>query len=1042
MPGRAARGRLLWSCGLLLLWSLGCRGEEAAGRGADRQASADNVTDRPRAAPAAVVARCDLQTWRLAVRPGDYVHAVAGQGARDVAVTLTDAGGRRLLQVDSLVPPGASWRDEEVHWVADTASELRFEVTLLAGPGGPCPLRLAVPRPATAADRARVLAEAALARGHALRRTGDVQHCRTAIVPYESAEGAFAALGLVPRRAEVLFGLGLLHKDCLLDHAAALRALTSALPLFRGTGAESGAGAGGEAGQAAAGPAVAAAEAMIRQHLGETRFALGDLDGAISEYRRALELRRRTGDRAGEALTANNLGHTLHLRGRYDEAATLFDRAIALGREGDDPAERAKTRLNRGHLHRELGETERARGHFRQALGLFRQARDRPRQAATLNALGLLALGESRPGEALAPLRQALALRAPESRGRAVTLTTLAVAYRELGRLPDARRAYAEALPIFRRLGDDREQAQSLANLGWLEIAAGRDQAVAGPDRLALAHFNQALGLFAALADPPGLAWTLRGKAEVLRRCGDLAAARAVMEEALTAVERHRFGQTSYATRAAFFATHQGSYDFLIDLLMEMHRRAPAAGHAAAALGVSERALARSLLDGLAAGGTDLRARAGGGATELLNRERELEATIESLVDRQTRLAARETADAPVAQLRAVEQELERHWEELDRVRGELRAADPRYAALTQPRPASAAEIQRLLDRDTLLLEYRLGEERSFLWAVTSASLESFELPGRAAIEASVRQACARLARRGSKAELAARPPLARLSTLLLGPVAHLLPGKRLLVVGDGVIQNLPFAVLSEPGAGEPLVARHEIVSLPSVSVLGVLRSEAAGRAPAPRTLWVLADPDFGDGPLRLPYSREEAAAILGFVPASGRLAVLGRAASRPAVLHGALRDFRLLHFATHGSFAATEPGGGRLVLAQRDRRGRPVSNGFLHLADIYRLDLRADLVVLSACQSALGREVRGEGMMGMTRGFFYAGAERVLVSLWNVNDRVTAELMRRFYRGLLVEGLTPAAALRSAQDSIRREPRWHSPYYWAGFTLQGEWRD
>ena len=153
------------------------------------------------------------------------------------------------------------------------------------------------------------------------------------------------------------------------------------------------------------------------------------------------------------------------------------------------------------------------------------------------------------------------------------------------------------------------------------------------------------------------------------------------------------------------------------------------------------------------------------------------------------------------------------------------------------------------------------------------------------------------------------------------------------------------------------------------------------------------------------------------------------------------MRDYRFLHFATHGSFAATDPGGGRLVLAQVDPRGRPEPNGFLHLADIYELDLRADLVVLSACQSALGREVRGEGMMGMTRGFFYAGAERVLVSLWNVNDRVTVELMRRFYRGILVEGLSPAAALRAAQDAIRRQKRWRAPYYWAGFTLQGEWR-
>jgi CHAT domain-containing protein len=400
---------------------------------------------------------------------------------------------------------------------------------------------------------------------------------------------------------------------------------------------------------------------------------------------------------------------------------------------------------------------------------------------------------------------------------------------------------------------------------------------------------------------------------------------------------------------------------------MEMRRKAPGAGYAAVALDVSERSLARSLLD------------------------------------------------------------------ELDQAQD---------AALAQPQSWSAADIQdRLLDRDTLLLEYRLGEERSFLWAVTPDSLDAFELPGRAVIEKVAGPACDLLARsRSRQAEISARLRLAKLSRMLLAPAAPLLPGKRLLVVGDGILRNLPFAGLLEPG-GEPLVARHEIVSLPSVSVLGELRREAAGRPRAPKTLWVLADPDFGGRFPPLPYSGEEAAAILSLAPASECSAVEGRAATRTAVLNSDLFDYRFLHFATHGSFSAADPDGGRLVLSQAGPRGRPEANGFLHLADIYGLHVRADLVVLSACQSALGRELRGEGIMGMTRGFFHAGAERVLVSLWNVNDRVTVELMQRFYHGMLAEGLSPAAALREAQNTIRLQERWRSPSYWAGFTLQGEWR-
>jgi CHAT domain-containing protein len=993
--------------GLLLLFGLGCRGEEKAAPAARRQA-------RGPAAAVPAPACNGSPILRIAARPGDYLHAVADQESRDIALTLFDPHGRQLLQVDSLTAASAPpWPAEEVRWVADAPGELRIELTLLAGSRGPCGLRLAARRRATAADRWRALAEAELARGHALRRSGEPEPCRAGIVAYENAQRRFAGLGLPRRRAEALLGLGLLQKKCLRENEAALRAFARAELL------------------SADDPAF---EALVRQHLGELRFALGDLDGAIAEDRRALALSRQLGDRTGEALTAGNLGLALHLRGRYDEAAALFDWALALWQAGDDPGKRAQTLLNRGHLHRQLGEADQAHERFSQALGLFREAKDRHGEAATLNALGLLALEAKRPGAALEPLQGALALRPPGSRGRAVTLTTLGVAYRQLDRLEEARRAYTEALPIFRSLGSAGEQARSLGNLARLEAAGGNDAA-------ALGHFDRALGLLRALADPPATAWALEGKARVLRRRGGLEAARRLMKEALAAVERHRFSQTSYTTRAEFFATQQDIYDFLIDLLMEMHRKAPAAGYAAAALEVSERSLARSLLDGLAAGGMDLPR--GGAAPELHARERELESEIDALVSHQTRLAQ----DSDAAALRPVEAELRRLWDELDRVRAGLRAADPRYAALTQPRPWSAAEIRReLLDRDTLLLEYRLGEERSFLWAVTPDSLASFELPGRAAIEEVAGRACDLLARsRSRKAELSAGPQLARLSRLLLGPVAPLLPGKRLLVVGDGILQSLPFAALPEPGSGPgggaPLVARHEIVTLPSVSVLGLLRREVAGRTPAPQTLWVLADPAFGRRFAPLPHTRQEAAAILGLVPATERFALQGREASRAAVLDGALGDYRLLHFATHGAFGAAEPGGGRLVLAQTGPRGRPEANGFLYLADIYELDLRADLVVLSACRSALGRELRGEGMMGMTRGFFYAGAERVLVSLWTVSDRATAELMRRFYRGILIEGHSPAAALRAAQDGIRRQKRWRAPYYWAGFTLQGEWR-
>jgi CHAT domain-containing protein len=192
-----------------------------------------------------------------------------------------------------------------------------------------------------------------------------------------------------------------------------------------------------------------------------------------------------------------------------------------------------------------------------------------------------------------------------------------------------------------------------------------------------------------------------------------------------------------------------------------------------------------------------------------------------------------------------------------------------------------------------------------------------------------------------------------------------------------------------------------------------------------------VADAVFEEGLRPLPFSRAEAEAILAFAPADKRWGALGPAASRDAVLGGGLGRYRIVHFATHGLIDTEHP----------ERSGIALSGGFLEASEIYGLDLPADLVVLSACRTALGRNFRGEGLIGLTRAFQSAGARSVLVSLWEVEDRATAELMRRFYREMLVAGRPPAAALRAAQASLRGEPGWRSPYFWAGFVLQGDWR-
>ncbi len=310
---------------------------------------------------------------------------------------------------------------------------------------------------------------------------------------------------------------------------------------------------------------------------------------------------------------------------------------------------------------------------------------------------------------------------------------------------------------------------------------------------------------------------------------------------------------------------------------------------------------------------------------------------------------------------------------------------------------------------------------------------------------------------------------------MILAPAAAILGNKRLVIVPDGGLQRLPFSALPKPGSEEPLVVRHEIVMLPSASAISVLRTEISGRKPAPKMLAVFADPVFGaDDPRagstaahtpppessrilehlaepgdgvsvrlkipRLPFTAQEADQILSVARSPSNLKAIGFEASRATAISGRLSEYRYLHFATHGYLDTERPSLSALVLSQIDAKGQP-EDGFLRVNDIYNARLSADLVVLSACQTGLGKEVRGEGLMGLTRAFLYAGVPRVVVSLWNVNDRATAELMAALYRSMLRDGKRPSAALREAQLELRKQKRWESPYYWAAFVQHGEWQ-
>ncbi|MDQ2854709.1 MAG: CHAT domain-containing protein, partial [Acidobacteriota bacterium] len=416
---------------------------------------------------------------------------------------------------------------------------------------------------------------------------------------------------------------------------------------------------------------------------------------------------------------------------------------------------------------------------------------------------------------------------------------------------------------------------------------------------------------------------------------------------------------------------------------------------------------------------------------------------------------------------------------ELENLQVKIRLNNPRYANLTQPATLSAREMQLLLDDETVLLEYKLGVTRSFLWLVTKDSIKLFNLPGRAEIEATAREFYSSISSPDQRNEAKTNQLSIRLGQLLLAPAASQITNKRLAIVADGILQFIPFASLRLPNTksnGQRLLAENnEIVVLPSASVLAELRRHSSESTGPGKTIAVFADPifeandprlkklstvaadtrssssnpelkrvsrdfSFGETLPRLLSSRVEARNIAAFVPKDQLVSNVDFDANRANAMSASLADYRILHFATHGLLDTAHPEFSGLVFSLYDKDGK-AQDGFLRLDQIYNLNLNSEMVVLSACQTALGKDVRGEGLIGLTRGFMYAGAKRVVASLWKVDDAATAEFMKRFYQRVLQRKLSPSSALRQTQNEMRVIPRYASPYFWAGFTLQGDWK-
>ena len=828
---------------------------------------------------------------------------------------------------------------------------------------------------------------------------------------------------------------------------------------------------------------------------GQVEYASGNLAGSLDLYNKALTILKEANDDTSLAQTLLDIGYSYSDLSETERARPAFEQALALWRSAKNPRGEALTLTALGHLHSKLGEKQKALDLYYQSIQLLEPLEDRIAMAFNFDGLGYIHAGLGDPsaleeytrtlelfsqanyryGEACALWRiaelhitsenyktalqylnrsSAIGQSMGDPRMQAIPIALTGQVHERQNKPALALQFYNQALALNRQGKDSREEAYTLNSIGRMQEALGQlDKACES--------YMQALTLNRATGDRFGESGTLYRIARLNQSLGKLTDAKVDAEQAIGLVESLRAGVASHDLRSSYVATVHQLYELYVDILMSLHTAQPSAGFDGAALEASEAGRARTLLETLAEAKTQIRE---GVDPKLLERERALQLQLETLATRQISSASAATAGK-------VETEIERVTAEYRDVQGQIRARSPHYAALVQPETLKLKQIQDLLEPGTLLLEYSLGEKRSFLWAITTDSLQSYELPPQADIETLARKLYVAITSISNTYEDDARS----ISSMLFGRL-NLSKVKRMVIVADGALQYIPFAALPL-AESDKLVSRYEIVRLPSASVLAVQRAQFANRTPAPKSVAVLADPVFDNldsrvtelrgarrtssvtaiarnspsalrdtgvivnGRIqRLNFSLAEADAVYGAAAPNDSLKAVDFKASRATATSAELSQYKIIHFATHGVLNSKHPELSAILLSMIDETGRPV-DGLLQLHEIYNLNLPAEMVVLSACETGIGKEIRGEGLIALTRGFMHAGAARVVASLRKVNDAATAELMAQFYHEMFANGKRPAEALKEAQNSIAKQKRWRHPYFWAAFVLQGEWR-
>ena len=849
------------------------------------------------------------------------------------------------------------------------------------------------------------------------------------------------------------------------DHEQALQTAVQALGIFTGLNDQAG--------------IIQAKLRMAQFHL-----AMGNLSDSKTLYEEIRQYWHAQQNPVEEAATFISLSIVEQREGDWFNSLQYLAQAEPLITAHPDPGNQARFAASFGWIYNFNGLYDIARTQYEDARERFSQIPNAERGVKRMTLLiGYTYVLEQNYSAAAPYLNEALAyFTAPPDQANC---------HEYLGLMYIGLQDYDTALEHLQTALTNYVAAKNVIEAARVEALIGQINEQQGALALARDRYNRALQTFQKIQDRVNEAAVNFSLGKLELKARDYDRAETYLKRSLETTEDLRRATIAHDLTTAYSATVYERYQAYTDCLVRKHKLQPSQQLHIEAFKTSELARARALAELL----RDTHTLPKGPNQALALKERALRQTIsERTSARITLLAEAEPAEPElrekrIARLTRLQTEINELRREHGEVAEQLRKVDPLFDRIQQPTAYSLEQIQREVidDEQTVLLEFMLGEEASYAWAVRKNDIKFYELPNRATINKAAKDLYDLIAEE-PKGDMDQRIKAAteQLGKLVIDPLKDELNTantRRLIVVADGGLHYVPLQLLPAPGnQNEPLVANYEIVNAPSASIVGQLRKEQQQRRPTKGLLAAFGDPVFpanyaevkgsGNGamlasvqqnqlePWRRAWRDIEIVADkvdpsilkpltfskfeiqkLSELGGSASLIARGFAASRETLMTVDLSQYSVLHFATHGVFDPKNPEVTGFFLSMLDDAGQP-QNGFITTPDIYALHAPVDLVVLSACRTGLGKGVRGEGLIGLTSGFMHAGASSVAATLWKVDDNATSVLMEHFYTNMLQKKMRPADALRSAQNVLRRDPRWQSPHYWAAFTLQGEYQN